>query len=120
MSKVKVQYSLKNKEEIKGEEIGIYSNDTLLFKSNDTTFKVHLKEPFFLEEKQKEYELIMNFKEQNSTSADYRFYEFGNISVPIYTFYTKFQKNSFSLKYKLELEQEDEIFEFDVMYEVIE
>lgn len=48
------------------------------------------------------------------------FIEIGKLNVPIYTFYIKTQENKFSLKYKLELEQVDEIFEFKVTYDVIE
>lgn len=121
LSKVKLKYSLKHgEEELKNNVMGIYLNDTLVFKDGDISFKISLKEPFYLEEKQKEYKLSMDFKEKNSTNANYHFYEIGKLNVPIYTFYIKTQENKFSLKYKLELEQVDEIFEFNVTYEVIE
>lgn len=54
--------------------MGIYLNDTLVFKDGDISFKISLKEPFYLEEKQKEYKLSMDFKEKDSTNANYHFY----------------------------------------------
>jgi len=117
MSKIKINYTLKTKdEEIKLSTKGIKQNNKITFKDNDIMFSIiNLDDYFILQRTNKEYTLELKFNDKKSIGI-YSINGLGDIYLDVKKINLSIKDNEIKLKYMLN----EELFELELNYEVIE
>ena len=123
MSKVRINSTLINlteNEKTLYEGLGIKNDNKLQYIDNNIVVTLILKEDIILKRKSKEYEITMNFKD-NDSNGSYNIFEF-NSNIPLEIITKKISKeiNKITIEYRLYIDKElmgDYIYELS--YEVI-
>lgn len=117
MSKIKVTYKLNTKDNnIFRETKGIKNKNNIVFNDDKMLFKVATFENnIVINRSNDEYELILNLS-LNKSEAFFITKEQGTFKIDIRTINLLINDNNIKVKYELD----NEIFEFEIKYEVIE
>lgn len=117
MSKIKINYNLKTNDNLTSiESKGIKNNNTITFKDNDVMFKLKIEEDkLIINRSNDEYSIDLNLSLENSFGY-YCLNNIGKFKLNIKTDQITLDENSIKIKYNLN----DDLFELDLIYEVIE
>lgn len=117
MSKIKINYELiTNDNNIKISSVGIKNDNKIILKDKDVTFVIENKGNIIsLIRKNKEYELVLNLKEQDSNGY-YNIFLIGKIDLNPILIKKEMEENYLKITYELN----DQRFNLEVKYEVIE
>lgn len=111
MSKIKVKYKINNSSR---ECIGIKRKNKITFNDDNTKFSIVLDDDIVLKRTTDEYELILTFS--NKDTCTYNLKHYGIMNIDIKRISLEHNKNNLKIKYELN----DELFVFELSYEVIE
>jgi hypothetical protein len=111
MSKIKVEYKINNENKIC---MGIMSKNKITFKDEDTKFSIILGNEVVLKRSTNEYELIITFGSLDTCTYNLKHYGIMNIDVKKISLENN--KNNLKIKYEIN----NEIYDFELNYEVIE
>ena len=111
MSKIKINYKLNNKMK---STIGIKNKNRITFIDDDVNFKLIISDDLTIVRENKEYKLEL--KLGNKNECKYTLKNYNDIYMSIEKIKLDLKDNKISTVYKLN----DEIFSFELNYEVIE
>lgn len=124
MSKIMIQISLKNPEEINLLNFnleGIKKNNELIYKEESTDVLIRIDESVTLIRKNEDSELTLVFDVTNNSKGSYFIREVGNLEIDIKTNILEITNNSIYTEYELVINNEAiGLFIFKIRFEEIE